>query len=523
MAKVISKLTVLVGAATSGFSGDLKRAGKVVQDFGARIETSLRTSVAGFARFVAGGAAAAATVASLRAEFANIDSLAKTADKLGETTEALAAFRFAAEQTGVGADQASVGLQRMVRRISAAAQGTGEAVGALQELGLSAQRLNTLAPTQAFAEIADAMGRVESQSDRVRLTFKLFDSEGVNLVNTMRLGSQGLADMQAQAERLGIALSRDAAAEVEAANDAMHRMQTAAQGLTRVLATNLAPAVVVISDAISNVIMAVGNLDAKVVANIATVAAFAAGFVALLKVVPLVIRGIRSVILMMRAFTTASIVAQAVANPLALVKIGVALAGAAVIATGVAYQFNRYAEAAENAAAGSEKLVKQAQRIKPEVAKPVQETADAMARVREETEKWQRIGERLTERFQTPFQRMQSSVAEAQEALRRGVITWQVYQRAVESAADQFERATEVGDRLRRQNSSVAAVQRGTSSAFSAIGRGRDQLRLMADQLKQQNQKAEARRKLLEQLNSGVRDVEDAVRNGGIEVREVRI
>lgn len=523
MAKVISKLTVLVGATTGPLNRDLRQGAKAVGQFGQRVESNLRASAAALTTFVAGAAAAALSTRSLVDQFAQIDKLAKTADKLGETTEALAGFQFAAEQTGVAGDTAAVGLQRMVRRISAAAQGTGEARKALLELGLSAERLAQMTPTEAFKEIADAMNRVQSAGDRVRLTFALFDTEGVNLVNTMRLGSDGLAAMQAEAERLGITISRTAAADVEAANDAIHKMGLAAQGLTRTLAVQLAPAVVAAADAITAAVVQLGQLDAQTVANIAKVAAFGAAFIALLKIVPLVIGAVRAVILTYRALTTASIISQAVANPLNLLKIGASLAGAAVLAYAAGRQFDAYADAAKKAAANTERLGKAAQPIKT-FAKEAEAAKESAEAARQELERWQGIGERLTERFRTPFEVLRDSVGEAREALARGVISWDTYGRAVAAAVDEWERAGEAVERFSRGGTQVAALSRGSAGASAALARGRDQLAQLQEQIRRQTERDEARRKVLEDINQGVADTAQAVRDAGrIEVTEVRI
>ena len=120
------------------------------------------------------------------------DELAKTADKLGVTTEALSGLRHAAELTGVSTGTMDMALQRFTRRAAEAAKGTGEAKGALQELGIDAESLVRLPLDQQMNVVADAMQGVGTQSDRVRLAMKLFDSEGVALVNTLGGGADAL-------------------------------------------------------------------------------------------------------------------------------------------------------------------------------------------------------------------------------------------------------------------------------------------------------------------------------------------
>ena len=69
------------------------------------------------------------------------DSLAKTASKIGTTTEALSKLQYAAQLTGVEQNTLNMAMQRFTRRAAEAAQGTGEAKGALRELGVDANKL----------------------------------------------------------------------------------------------------------------------------------------------------------------------------------------------------------------------------------------------------------------------------------------------------------------------------------------------------------------------------------------------
>jgi len=170
-----------------------------------------------------------------------IDNLSKTASKLGIGTEELGGLRHAADLTGNSVQALDLGLQRMVRRVSEAAQGTGEAQSALAELGLDAAQLASLSPDEQFKAIADAMQQVESQGDRVRIGFKIFDSEGVGLINTMKGGSEAVEALMQDAEDLGIAFSGVDANQIEQANDALNRAGQVIQGGVNAAAIALAP------------------------------------------------------------------------------------------------------------------------------------------------------------------------------------------------------------------------------------------------------------------------------------------
>jgi len=160
----------------------------------------------------------------------SVDSLAKVSRKLGTTTEALAGFRYAAELSGVSTNTMDMALQRFTRRASEAALGTGEAKDALKELGLDATKLVKLPLDQQMFAVADAFEGVEKQSDKVRLAMKLFDSEGVALVNTLEGGSAALQRTASEARGLGLAIDQTRASGIERFNDSMTRLRSAIDG-----------------------------------------------------------------------------------------------------------------------------------------------------------------------------------------------------------------------------------------------------------------------------------------------------
>jgi len=170
------------------------------------------------------------------------DALSKTAQKLGVTTESLSALRYAAELSGVGIQTTDMAIQRFTRRLSEAAQGTGEAKGALRELNIDAEALSRLPLEEQMFALADAFGNVKNANDQVRLGFKLFDSEGLAFINTLKEGREGLSAMFAEADRLGVLLSTDAAQGVERANDAFTKLGTLLKGVTDQTVAALAPA-----------------------------------------------------------------------------------------------------------------------------------------------------------------------------------------------------------------------------------------------------------------------------------------
>ncbi len=171
------------------------------------------------------------------------DSVDKVSRKLGVNSDALQELRFAAEQTGVATQQFDVGLQRFIRRSAEAANGTGEAKDALKELGVQLRDSegNLRAPEELLGDVAEGLKNTGNQSDRVRLAFKLFDTEGVNLVNTLSSGRDALESMRVRARELGGVLDKDLIRLSAEFTDQQNEMSKSLQGLRNIIAKVLLP------------------------------------------------------------------------------------------------------------------------------------------------------------------------------------------------------------------------------------------------------------------------------------------
>jgi len=250
MADPVGAIRVALSVDSAAFEKGLKRAQGSLANFGQRVTAG----VASLAKWTAGIASAGFAIGTVfvRNAMGAIDALAKTADRLNMTTEGLSQLRYAAEQTGVSVNSMDMGLRRMMRRLSEAAQGGGAAKDAFKELGLSTDELMRLRPEQVFERIADSMQHVGNRSDQLRLAFKIFDTDGALLLNTMDLGSEGLREMAREAEALGLVLSRVDAAKVEMAGDAMTRVRRMIDGIANRITVHLAPYIAGVADLIAH-------------------------------------------------------------------------------------------------------------------------------------------------------------------------------------------------------------------------------------------------------------------------------
>lgn len=223
-------LTAARGA--QGIRRDVTLAGGAVKGF----TDTFGVGMLGTAAVVTG------SVAKIRSSFRDLDKLSKTSSKIGVDPRDLELFRFAAEQTGVEVSTTDMALQRFTRRTAEAARGTGEAKDAIKELGLNARQLMRLPLRERMILVSDAFSRVEDDSDKLRLAFKLFDSEGAALVNTLSQGGDALDKLMRQRESLGGLFTQENLKPITDANDAWNETAKAWQAVWDEGAQKLAPA-----------------------------------------------------------------------------------------------------------------------------------------------------------------------------------------------------------------------------------------------------------------------------------------
>lgn len=249
------KMVLRLEAENDRLHKSLEQSTSKINKFEKSSGSALKSVKAQFAK-IGPALAGAVTVGGLAALTRNslnaADNLQKLGQRLGVSTEALSQYQHVADLTGVSFNTLTTAWQRSSRRIAEAARGTGEARAALAELGLEAGKLNQLAPDRQFEILADAIQKVENPADRVRIAMKLFDSEGVALLQTMQGGSEAIRRMREEADALGLTLKQDTADAAARANDAMTRLGASSDALGVVLVDALAPAIETVATFLQN-------------------------------------------------------------------------------------------------------------------------------------------------------------------------------------------------------------------------------------------------------------------------------
>lgn len=222
-----SKGLLAINAAASEAHGGMRRLASQAGVLGTALQALGPVGTAVAAGVGAAVAGIGAALVKARAAIDELDRLDDVANKLGVGVEALQELRFAADQTGVSMQTFDLALQRFTRRTAEAAEGTGEAKAALAEMGIALRdQAGNLRPVEDLLDdVADAFAGIEDPAQRVRLAFKLFDSEGVAVVNTLSGGSAALREMRDEARQSGAVIEEDLVRKASLAKDEMAALQ----------------------------------------------------------------------------------------------------------------------------------------------------------------------------------------------------------------------------------------------------------------------------------------------------------
>lgn len=240
----IGSLAVNLIARTEKFTKPIRGARAEAKLLGKTL-TSLKGVVVGFGATLAAGF----TIRGLKQTADDIDRISKSARRLNITTESLVGLEHAANLSGVSVGRLQMALERVNILASDARMGDTEALQAFQRIGVGIDQLDRLKADKLLGRIADQINRFPDAADRAGAAAEFFGKKaGPGLLTLLEGGSQGLAAMQADAEKLGLTFNSIEGQKIEAANDALTRAMESVKGLARELTIALGPAVKKVAD-----------------------------------------------------------------------------------------------------------------------------------------------------------------------------------------------------------------------------------------------------------------------------------
>ena len=205
----------------------------------------------------------AGAIAAATAFAAFGDKIGKMSIRTRLSVEALQELKFAAEQSGTNLDSLGQALFRVRRRIGNAVSGTGPAVRALDELGLSAAELSKQDPSEQFKTLVGALSEVGNEARRNQLAFELFGDNFRDIQPLIDQGAEGIGKLQKEFKELGITLSADQIKDAEKLTDAWNKFKTGVAGVIRLIGAELAPTFTRVLDSMTDKISTVATLVRK--------------------------------------------------------------------------------------------------------------------------------------------------------------------------------------------------------------------------------------------------------------------
>lgn len=388
MSTSIGNLAVILSANAGRYSSEMKRAGGSTRRFSSQAQSSLARVGGAFRRLsglaigLSGIIGAGLGIRSLLSELERLDEVGKTAERLNTTSEALTRLQFAGEQTGVELRTFNMAIQRMNRRISEAAQGSGEALKAITEdLKLDPVALAAMDTAEQFKAVTAAFNENIDAANRTRVAMRLFDSEGVRLINTLGLGAVGLERMAQKADQLGFTAGTKATKGAAALRDSMNELKRAVGGVAAEIISKLTPHLKSALNLLKRTVDQVKNIDAASVKSVVQVAAFAAAFAAGAKAMGTVLSLAPKIIMAMRNTAKAAALLQAVINPAMIAKVVAGLAAGVAAGVAIDKAFDRLQNSVGESEKKSSNLVKTFERLAFQAKFAANETAKLNASI----------------------------------------------------------------------------------------------------------------------------------------------
>ena len=125
----------------------------------------------------------------------------------GASTEALSQLRYAAEQSGSNLEAVEKGMRKLGDVTTQAAGGSKSAAAALESVGLSASQLMSMSVEDRFLAVAEGISKIEDPATQASVAMDLLGKSGADLVPMMADGAKGIADLMAEADKLGMTIT----------------------------------------------------------------------------------------------------------------------------------------------------------------------------------------------------------------------------------------------------------------------------------------------------------------------------
>ncbi len=231
MARPILKSKMVLD--TKGVQRGFRRMRRLSRDFGRKFGAPIAQATGALLKL--GAVAATVTAAGIFFAVKKVSQLGDQMDKMskrtGIGTEELSRFAFAAELSGTSIESLEKAVKRMAAVILDGEQGLKTATDSFDALGIKMEDVSNKTPEQQLNVFLEALAQVENASTRAALAQEIFGRAGTQLLPMLSDGVKGLKAMKAEADKLGIVITKEQAEEAARFVDEVTRFKKAFTGL----------------------------------------------------------------------------------------------------------------------------------------------------------------------------------------------------------------------------------------------------------------------------------------------------
>jgi hypothetical protein len=244
----VAVLAVRIEAESARFRRQMLDASNSVRSFGTSVDR-IYGGVRNLAALLGAGFGAYKAVDAFRRTAHEMEQILDVAETFGLATESVARLKYAADKNYASFEALTKAIAFQQRSLRAARDGAAEAGRTYQRLGIDIDRLASMRPEDAFLEVAEALKNTIDPATRTQSMFRLFGRNAIEIADTVLLGADGLRQMFAEADRLGLTFDAGIGHSVNAMNESLRSMQGAFSGMARTVVSELAPVVTGAADA----------------------------------------------------------------------------------------------------------------------------------------------------------------------------------------------------------------------------------------------------------------------------------
>lgn len=241
MANVVQIVLKALDQTKAGFTGPIKN----LQDLEKRID-QVKPAIMTMA------ATAAAAFGAMTVHAINTaDEMGKLAQKSGVTTEVFSSMAYAANQADLDSGKLVKTFKELSKNLDEAKDPVSKASQMFSQLGVNVRDSggNMLAADQVLLQLADRFADSADDANKVAAATKIFgDKLGQDLIPFLNQGAAGIKELQQEAADLGQVFSGDTAKQAEEFKDNMTKLKSAMQGVANIVAAELLPTLVELTD-----------------------------------------------------------------------------------------------------------------------------------------------------------------------------------------------------------------------------------------------------------------------------------